>query len=82
MRALRHHILVILGPLLLFAGFMYGAVFVSVPYQDPSPDVTERWNRDRRNADTICLAGALILAGGCLQEIIRSLGRRRGGPQN
>ncbi len=56
----------ILGLGTLFAGFMYGVIFVSIPYQDPTPAMQAEYNAQLSIASRIGSAGLLITALGAL----------------
>jgi hypothetical protein len=54
------------GALLLAAGFAYEVVVVSIPFQDPPPELRARYERDARTASTIMSAGEYLFGGGVL----------------
>jgi Na+/melibiose symporter-like transporter len=63
------------GLAVVVAGFCYAVVFAGIPYQDPTPELTARYNLHTRVASIICCTGgvACLLGGGAL--LIRILRR-------
>ncbi len=72
----------VLGFITLFAALLYFAMFVSVPYQDPTPAVQAEYNAQLTIASRIVNIGLLITAAGALWLLANGLyyvvrGRRR-----
>lgn len=51
----------ILGFLLLITGFAYDVVFAGIPFQDPTPEIQERFNHHKSIAGIIMLSGVASL---------------------
>jgi hypothetical protein len=69
-----------IGLLVFTCGFLYSAIVVGIPYQDPPPDLLQRYNEQASFARTIQQAGGLITLGGVAALIVQAilrLGRRR-----
>ena len=69
------------GTILVVSGFAYDLLFAGIPYQDPSPEIQERWIFHKGVADSIMAAGAIVLGIGCIWKacpwIMRLLGRQK-----
>ena len=61
--------LLIVGIVLLIGGFGYDIAYVNMPYQDPTPEMEARWSRDRGVAETLMMAGAVILVVGIITGV-------------
>ena len=61
--------LLIVGIVLLIGGFGYDITYVNMPYQDPTPEMEARWNRDRGVAEILMMAGAVILVVGIITGV-------------
>lgn len=59
------------GIMVLAATFVYGAVRVGVPYQDPTPDMLARWNADMRLVNRLFLVGLALVVAGLSGMIVR-----------
>lgn len=57
---------VLLGLAALIGGFCYDVIFAGIPYQDPTPEIEQRYEFHSQAAFYLEMAGALILAIGCL----------------
>lgn len=73
MTRLRARYVVLLGIGLFVLGFVYGVVFVNVPYQDPPQEVYERWQRDSDISGFMMAAGAAIMLLGCAVACLRKM---------
>lgn len=60
------YIISIIGAAIAFIGFMYGVIFVNIPYQDPTPEMVWRQNFHSSISDYIMAAGLLILMAGII----------------
>ena len=69
------------GAILVVSGFAYDLSFAGLPYQDPTPEIQERWVFHKGVAESIIVAGAAVLGIGCIWKalswIMRLLGRQR-----
>jgi amino acid transporter len=68
------------GLLVFTCGFLYSAIVVGIPYQEPPPDLLQRYNEQAAFARNIQQAGGLITLGGVAALIVQAilrLGRRR-----
>ena len=65
------------GIVLLLAGFVYDVLFAGIPYQDPTPEMQQRYERHRGIATAIELLGVAITLSGCLVWLVRRLLRKR-----
>ena len=61
---------VLLGILLLAAGFAYDVVFAGLPYQDPTPEMTLRYNHQKILAERIMQVGGLVFAVGIVTGVV------------
>jgi len=66
-------IAVLLGILLIGAGFAYDVVYAGLPYQDPTPEMTLRFNHHKAIAKRIMHAGGLVFAVGIVSGILSLL---------
>jgi hypothetical protein len=69
-------ILMGVGIFIFFGGFFYDVLFAGLPYQDPSPEMTARYNRHAHIAGVICWTGFVVFLLGGLGSIIRRVARR------
>ena len=69
-------IAVLLGILLLAAGFAYDVVFAGLPYQDPTPEMILRFNNQKIISERIMQIGGLVLAVGITAMIFCFLTNR------
>jgi hypothetical protein len=56
----------LLGLAALIGGFCYDVIFAGIPYQDPTPELERQYELHCQVASYLEMAGALILAIGCL----------------
>lgn len=56
------------GAALIVSGFAWDLAFAGLPYQDPTPEMQERWLFHKGVADRIMAAGAAVLGIGCLWQ--------------
>lgn len=61
----------LVGIALLVLGFLYEALFNGIPYPDPTPEMTERWQFNELVAWYFYLAGVVFLAVGLAMLIFR-----------
>ncbi|HEX8681180.1 MAG TPA: hypothetical protein VF707_02630 [Ardenticatenaceae bacterium] len=69
-----------IGLLVFACGFLYSAIVVGIPYQEPLPDLLRRYNEQASFARAIQQAGGLITLTGVAALIVQAilrLGRRR-----
>lgn len=69
-------IAVLLGFLLIVAGFSYDVAFAGLPYQDPTPEMTLRFNHHKAVAHRIMYAGGLVFVVGIIAGIFSLLTAR------
>ena len=50
-------VLVATGLLLIAGGFIYDVLFAGIPYQDPTPEMSARYDLHSRVASVVYLAG-------------------------
>ena len=65
--------IIILGILLIVGGFMYDLFFAGIPYQDPTPEMTQRFNFNKSVASTIELIGLIVIIIGIIKSILNKL---------
>lgn len=70
-------VVLLAGAALVVGGFAYDVMFAGIPYQDPTPAMTDRYEADRAIADRLMLAGVLVLTAGAIVMAVRRA-RRRG----
>lgn len=73
-------ILIVMGLFLLVVGFFYFVMFAGIPYQDPTPELSARYDHHARIASLISEAGGGVFLFGSLAGIIRLVVRRFGRP--
>ncbi len=61
------------GLLLILAGFGFAVVFVNIPYQDPTPEMQSRWERDLLIAQALMLIGLGVSIAGLAGVLWRRL---------
>ena len=61
--------------MLMFATFIYGALFVGVPYQDPTPEMSAAYGRRMDIFSAGFLLGSGIAALGLFALMVRSVAR-------
>ena len=66
----------LVGILLILAGFLYDICFAGIPYQDPTPEMSASYARHARIASTIRYAGLLAFLTGVVVRILRWIGSR------
>jgi hypothetical protein len=64
------------GLFLLLVGFIYDVKFAGIPYQDPTPEMSARYDHHARIASSICWLGSGIFLVGSLAGIVRFVIRR------
>ena len=69
-------ILVVIGLILLFSGFIYDVMFAGIPYQDPTPEISARYAHHARIAASIGWLGFGIFLFGALASVFRFVVRR------
>jgi hypothetical protein len=68
-------LIIALGFVVIVAGFFYGAIFVGVPYQDPSPELLARQNFNDSVASYIYMSGFGMIILGVVLSITRVVTR-------
>lgn len=48
------------GVIFFVVGFWYAVVAAGLPYQDPTPDMLEQYNRDLQTGNILMIAGGII----------------------
>ncbi len=61
------------GILILAIGFIYSTIFAGIPYQDPTPQMQEDFQRHTEIADTIHTTGIITLFAGFILRIALKL---------
>ena len=61
----------LVGILLILAGFLYDLFFAGIPYQDPTPEMSANYARHARIAAIIRYAGLLAFLTGVVVRILR-----------
>jgi hypothetical protein len=64
MRSRAPFLLLACGVALIAAGFAYDLSFAGLPYQDPTPQMQERWLFHKRVAEMILMPGLVLLGVG------------------
>jgi len=57
MRNFPANLLIIVGVILILSGFGYGAIFVGVPYQDPTPEISAKYDFHLSAFGTVLVIG-------------------------
>ncbi len=70
-------LLMTLGVLLVGCGFLYDVLYAGIPYQDPTPEMTARYNHHARVASLIYRTGGGVFLCGLLAGLVRWVARRR-----
>lgn len=70
-------ILVLVGLLVVFGGFVYDVIFAGIPYQDPTPEMSARYSWHSGIASMIRWFGASLLLLGAVSVGARAIARRR-----
>ncbi len=66
-------ILIALGTIIVFAGFLYDLLFAGIPYQDPTPALAASYDFHSQIASIICWSGLSICIIGGMAMLIRWL---------
>ncbi len=69
-------ILIVMGLSLLFCGFVYDALFAGIPYQDPTPQLSERYAYHAHIASIMSWIGFGIFLFGIIAGLIHVIVRR------
>ena len=64
------------GLFLVFAAFLYGVRLAGIPYQDPTPEMSARYDHHARVAGAICQVGLGVILAGALAGVVRFATRR------
>jgi len=67
---------ILIGLVLIGAGFVYDAVFAGIPYQDPTPEMSRRFDDQKMTAIQIMQIGGLVFVAGICGGIISFLASR------
>jgi hypothetical protein len=70
-------VLVATGVLIIIVGFAYDVVYAGIPYQDPTPEMTARYNYHSRVAGQIRLTGLATATVGVVVLGVTALARGR-----
>jgi len=62
--------LIIVGMLIIIAGFMYDIFFAGIPYQDPTPEMTKEYNFHSRIAAITLWSGIFICIFGIAKTVL------------
>ena len=62
--------LTVLGIIIGLSGFVYDVLFAGIPYQDPTPEMTEKFNFHKSVAGVIYTVGASVFLVGLLATLI------------
>ena len=60
---------------LIALGFIYDVMFAGIPYQDPTPEMTARYERHSQIASALMTVGTASLLAGLAWGAIRKLAR-------
>ena len=71
-----------IGAILVISGFAYDLSFAGLPYQDPTPEIQERWVFHKGVAESTMAVGAAILSIGCIWKAFPSIMRLLGRPHS
>lgn len=69
-------ILLIVGILFVVFGFIYDLMFAGIPYQDPTPELTQKYIYNASIAYAFYKAGFIVLIIGILVMLFQILYRR------
>ncbi len=61
----------LLGLVVILAGFVYDVLFAGIPYQDPTPELAARYAFQSGVAEVIRVAGGIIFGLGLMALIAR-----------
>ena len=75
-------ILIGLGMLVLISGFVYDLMFAGIPYQDPTPEMSARYDFHARVASIFYLLGSGAFLIGTVIGVVRVVRRRCSKPQS
>lgn len=67
--------IILAGGVLIFAGFAWLLVFVSLPYPDPTPEMLARERTHHRIGNTLLLVGLVMLTAGLMLRLIQAVMR-------
>lgn len=76
-RILLHLILPVMGIAIAFAGLVYDVLFAGIPYQDPTPEMQERYEMHSFVAGIFYAVGGLVLLIGVLEVVVAIVRRLR-----
>ena len=69
-------LVLLLGLVVILAGFVYDVLFAGIPYQDPTPELAARYAFDCGVAEVILGAGGVIFGLGLLVSFARCISSR------
>lgn len=78
MHKIKARYIILLGIMLLVAGFIFEAISNGLPYPDPTPEMTAQWHSNEMVASYFYLGGLVILAAGVAVFILRKVFRAPG----
>jgi hypothetical protein len=76
MRTRAPFLLLACGVALIVAGFAYDLSFAGLPYQDPTPQMQERWLFHKRVAEMMIMPGLVLLGVGAAWSAARWIIRK------
>jgi len=65
--------ILIVGIFLIFGGFVYDIFFAGIPFQDPTPEMTQNYNFHRSIARSSELIGLLLIALAIIKGVIKKI---------
>ena len=67
---------IISGILIIIIGFIYDLIFAGIPYQDPTPAMTQKYNFHSSVAEIIELIGLSIMMISIVGTVLRKFSRQ------
>ena len=64
------------GVLVVFGGFIYDVMFAGIPYQDPTPEMSESYAHHAGIASMIRWCGVVVFLFGVVAGVIRRVTRK------
>ena len=71
------HLPVVFGLALLGSGLLYDTMFAGIPYQDPTPEMLARYERESAVSSTTMMTGVWVFVFGMVVYVCRWLLRLR-----
>lgn len=63
------------GVILLLAGLWYAVVKAGIPYQDPTMEMLEQYNRDMQTGNLLIIIGGVVVLAEAVYRVVRVLRR-------